>query len=344
MNKETRVNEETKLHKEARSDRHIRRTVLALGAACAAACWLPAVAQEFPAKPITIVVPYAAGGPTDITARRIAELMSRSLGASVVVDNKPGASTAIGASHVARSPKDGYTLFIAPGTTTSINPHVFSSLPYKIEDFAPVSLVSRQPFVLTVASELPPKTVREFLEYANSRPDGVTFGTTGTGTMTHIIGEWIGSTLGVKMREVPYKGTSQSTIDLAGGRLDTQIEGVASGVNVHNGGKARVLAVMDDERSPTLPDVPTFKEAGFPELKAYTYFGLLAPAGTPRPVIDRLHKAVVDAVAAPDYVDKLKANGEQALSSKSPEQFGDVLRAEHQHWGRIIAPMNIKLN
>jgi tripartite-type tricarboxylate transporter receptor subunit TctC len=322
-----------------------RRNLLSLAAlALAGALVSPAGAQDFPNRPVTIVVPYAAGGPTDLTARRIGELMSRNLGVAVTVENRPGASTTIGAAHVARAAKDGHTLLMAPGTTTAINPHVFRSLPYRTDQFAPISLVSRQPFVLTVTPGLSPKSVTEFVAWGKAQGKGVNFGTTGTGTMTHIIGEWIGQELGVKMTEVPYKGTSQSTLDLVGGRLDTQVEGLASGSALHTSGKGRVLAVMDDERSPTMPDVPTFREAGFRDLKAYTYFGLLAPAGTPRAVIERLHRAVVAAVATPEYVERLRANGEQAMSSPSPEAYAQLIQAEHDHWGRIIRPLNIKLD
>lgn len=322
----------------------IRTNVLTLVTVLIGVAWQPANAQNYPSRPITIVVPYAAGGPTDITARRLAELMHKEIGATVLVENRPGAATTLAAAYVARAPKDGYTLIMAPGTLTSINPHVFRSLPYRTEDFAPISLVSKQPFAFTASNTLPAKTVAEFVAYGKAKTDGISFGTTGTGSMTHIIGEWIGRTLGVKMVEIPYKGTSASTVDLAAGRLDTQVEGIGSGSAVHKSGKARVVAVMSDERSPVLPDVPTFKETGFPDLQAFTYFGLLAPAGTSKPVIDKLHAAVVNAVASPDFVAKLKFTGEIAASSPSPEKYGELLEAEYQHWAHIIKPLNLKLD
>ena len=313
--------------------------------AAGAAAGLPAagaIAQTaFPSKPITIVVPYTAGGPTDLTARRVAELLGRFIGANVVVENRPGAATLIAAESVARAPKDGHTLLFAPGTTTSSNPYLFRKLPYRLEDFAPVSLVSRQPFVLTASDQLNVKTVAQLVDYARGRPAGINFGTTGVGSLTHIIGKWIGRTLQIEMQDVPYKGTSAALGDLLGGRLDTQVEGIVSAIPLHRSGKARVLAVMGEERSPSLPDVPTFREAGYPELVASIWFGLLAPAGTPEDIVEKLRRAVADVVALPEYRDRLAEQGEVAVSSASRSQYAEHLQREYEAWGRIIRPLNL---
>ncbi|MDB5819397.1 MAG: hypothetical protein JWQ11_3037 [Rhizobacter sp.] len=305
---------------------------------------LTAQAQSFSAKPITIVVPYAAGGPTDITARRLAEGMGKALSATVLVENRTGAATTVGASYVARAPKDGYTLILAPGTTTSINPYIYRNLSYKPEDFAPVSLVSRQAFAITAAPTLPAKNIAELIAYAKSKPGGITYGTTGTGSFTNILGEWVGRTLGIKVTEVPYKGTSAAYSDLLSGRIDINVEGVASAIPLSVGGRMKVLAVMGEERSPQMPDVPTLKESGFPDLVAYTNFGLLAPAGTPDAIIEKLHAGVVATVTNPEFIAKLAVGGEQAIPSPSPRQFGEFLKADYVHWGEIVKPLNLKLD
>lgn len=303
-----------------------------------------APAQDFPTRPITIVVPYAAGGATDITARRFAEGLGRRLSTTVVVDNKPGAATAIGAAYVARAAKDGYTLLFAPGTTTSVNPHLYGKLTYQLSDFTPISMVSRQTFVLSVGAGHPAKTFRELMAYGKGKPDGLTYGTTGTGSMTNIIGEWVGKTTGLKLVEVPYKGTSPATVDVISGRVDMQFEGITSTVSMSGSGKMRPLVIMADKPSPMLPGVPTFRDEGYPDLVAFTNFGLLAPKGTPGAVIDKLYAATVATVAAPEFIDSLTASGEAAVSSPSPRQFASFLNEEFEHWGRIIKPMNIKLD
>jgi tripartite-type tricarboxylate transporter receptor subunit TctC len=323
-----------------------KRTCLHIAAAAWCAMGMTGVtwAQDFPARPITIVVPYAAGGATDITARRFAEALTRKLSTTIVVDNKPGAATAIGAAYVARAAKDGYTLLFAPGTTTSVNPHLYSKLTYQSSDFTPVSMVSRQTFVLVVGAGHPAKTFRDLLAYGKNRPEGLTYGTTGTGSMTNIIGEWVGKTIGLKLIEVPYKGTAPATVDVVSGRVDMQFEGITSTVSMLGAGKTRALAVMSDKPSPLLPGVPTFREEGFADLVAFTNFGLLAPKGTPAPVIEKLHAATVAAVASPEFAESLAASGESAVSSPNPQQFATFLNEEFEHWGRIIKPMNLKLD
>ena len=320
---------------------HIFRAGATLLAALAAAS---AAAQDFPSKPVTIVVPYAAGGATDMTARRLAEALTKSLRTPVIVDNKAGAATTIAAAFVARSAADGYTLLMAPGTTTSMNPYLFKRLPYKTDDFAPVSLVSKQAFALSVHPGTPSKSVAEFVNWGKSRQGGMTFGTTGTGSFSHILGEWIGKTAGITMKEVPYKGTAPATLDMLVGRIDMVPEGITTAIPMHQSGKSRVVAITGETRSPQLPDVPTLRESGYPDLVAYTYFGLLAPSGTPAAVISKLHAAVVAAVNSPEFAQKVAASGETPQASATPRQYAELLREEHARWGKVIAPMNITLD
>jgi tripartite-type tricarboxylate transporter receptor subunit TctC len=321
-----------------------KRTFLKLSLGALAGHWVPARAHDFSSKPITLVVPFAAGGATDVTARRLAEEMSKALGASVIVENKPGAGSFIAATHVTRAARDGHTLLFAGSATTSMNPHIFRNLPYKVSDLAPVSTVSKQAFVLNGSLSTPATNVQELIAYARSKPEGLTIGTVGTGTGSHILAEWIARALDIKAVFVPYKGTSQSTIDLISGRIDTQIDGISTATTMHKAGKTRLLASMGTERSILPEGVQTFTEAGYPELVAYANFALLAPRGTPKDVIETLHAAVVAATKTPSFAEPLLANGEIPDPSESPEQYAEVLRREYERWGEIIRPMNLQLD
>jgi tripartite-type tricarboxylate transporter receptor subunit TctC len=303
-----------------------------------------AQADTFPSKAVTLIVPYAAGGPTDATARRLAELMGKALGGTVLVENKTGAATIVAAEYVARAPKDGYTLLISPGTTTSANPHLYRKLPYKVEDFAPITLLSRQPWVLTAGPVSGARDYAAFDKYAKAKKDVVSFGTTGVGSLSHIVGDWIGRTVGWKMGNVPYKGSAASVSDLLGGRLDSQVEAIASGLQLDQGGKAKVIAVLADKRSPVLPQVPTFRELGHPELVAYVTFGLMAPAGTPAPVLDKLHAATVQALRDPAFVKQMAQVGEEPVPSATRQEYAKLVRDEHARWGKIIAPLGVQLD
>jgi tripartite-type tricarboxylate transporter receptor subunit TctC len=245
---------------------------------------------------------------------------------------------------VARAPQDGYTLYFAPGTMTSVNPYIYKNLPYKPDDFAPISLVSKQAFVLSVRPDFPATTVAQFVEYARSRPAGITMGHVGTGSVTHIVTEWLAERLGIKVQGIPYKGTANSTVDLMGGRLDAQLEGISTGVPMHVSGKYRLIASMGEERANLPAGVQTFREAGYPDLVGYALFGLMAPAGTPAAVIERLGEATRRAVSAPEFVRRLGASGEIAAPSASPAEYAGLLKVESERWGRIIKPMRIQLD
>jgi tripartite-type tricarboxylate transporter receptor subunit TctC len=320
-----------------------RRAVLVSSLALAAA-GARAQTADFPTKPITFVVPFAPGGSTDVTARRVAEEMQKTLRTSVVIENKPGAGSFVATSHVVKSAKDGYTLLFAGPGILSLNPHIFRNLPYKVTDLVPVSTVSKQAFVINGSPAIPVRTVAELVAFAKTKPDGLSIGTVGTGTTSHILAEWIARTLGIKAIFVPYKGTSQSTIDLISGRIDVQIDGISTAVAMHTTGKTRIVASMGAERS-IIPDgVQTFVEAGYPQLVAYANFAVMAPAGTPDPVVRKLHAAIVAAVGVPALAEKLRANGELPDPSASPEDFAALVRSEFKRWGDIVKPMNLSLD
>ena len=317
---------------------------LTTAAVLAAAVCMPTHAQDFPSKPITLVVPFAPGGATDVSARRVAEEMQKTLRTSVVVENKPGAGSIVATHYVAKAPKDGYLLFFGGPAVVALNPHIYKNLPYKASDLAPISSVTKQAFVLNGSPSLPVKTVAELVAYAKQKPDGLSVGTVGTGTASHIVAELIVRSLGIKAVFVPYKGTSQSTLDLISGRIDLQIDGISTAVPLHIAGKTRIMASMGAERS-IIPDgVQTFVEAGYPQLVAYANFAVMAPAGTPEPVIRKLHAAILAAVAVPSLAEKWKASGELPDPSASPEEFAAAVRADTKRWGDIVKPMNLSLD
>jgi len=323
-----------------------RRQLLIAGASAAGAGFAPLAshAQEYPSKPILLVVPFGAGGAADVTARRVAEALGKSLGTTVIVDNKPSAGALIATSLVARAPKDGYTMLFSTTNPLSLNPFIYKSLPYKVEDIAPVSAVSRQSFVLVANTSVPFRTVPEFAAWAKAQTAGVQVGTTGLGTTTHILAEWISQVMGFKLMPVPYKGSAQATIDLIGGRIPLQMDGLASAVQLHRGGKVRIVASMGEDRH-ILPDgVPNFREAGYPQLVAYAEFGLMAPAGTPEPVLLKIQQAIAAIVKQPEFSEKLAGNGETAFASASPKEYAERIEGERGRWSRIVKPMNLQLD
>lgn len=319
-----------------------RRTWL-LAAASAAAAW-PAHAQEFPSRPISLVVPFSAGGATDATARRLAEGLAAILGTPVTIDNKPSAGAFVASQQVAHAPKDGYMLLFAGTNSMSLNPLVYRKLPYRPEDLVPVSTVSRQAFTVNANLNVPAGSVAEFVAYAKSRPDGIAFGTVGVGSTSHILAEWIGQTLGVPIRTIPYKGTAQSTVDLVGGRIDVQIDGMSTGVTMHNAGKTRLLAAMGRERAILPAGVGNFADAGYPDLVAYAEFGIMAPSGLPDAVLQKLHAAIARVTQQPDFAGKLAANGEIAIASASPADYSTRIASEKARWAPVVQRLNLQLD
>lgn len=320
-----------------------RRTWLLAAAACAATV-LPAQAQDFPSRPISLVVPFAAGGATDVTARRLAEGMAAVLGTPVVIDNKPSAGAFVAAMQVTSAPKDGYMLLFAGTNSMSLNPLVYRKLPYRTEDLVPVSTVSRQAFTVNANLGVPAGSVAEFVAYAKSKPEGVAFGTVGVGTTSHILAEWIGQSLGIKIRAVPYKGTSQSTVDLVGGRIDVQIDGMSTGVSMHNTGKTRLLAAMGRERSILPQGVGNFAEAGYPDLVSYAEFGIMAPRGLPDAVLQKIHGAIAKVAQQPEFAARLAATGEIAVASGSPAEYAARIDSEKARWTPVVQRLNLQLD
>ena len=322
------------------------RWLAILAALCALAlATVPAAAQQtYPSKPIRLVVPYPAGGATDFFARLVFTKMSETLGQQVVVENRPGAGTAIGASEVARSAPDGYTLLLGDAGTYAFNPTLYKKLTYDpVRDFAPVSLTGRFALILAVNPSVNAKNVAEFVEAAKSRPGQINYGAPGPGSPIHLAMEFFRQRAGLNMTPIPYKGGADAMNDLLGGRISAMFPDIASGLPQIRAGKLRALAVASEKRVAALPDLPTIGESGYPGFEAWAWQGFVAPAKTPRPVIDRLNAEFVKVTADPAIRQKLSESGFE-LQTSTPEQFATYMKAEIEKWAKVIRESNISLD
>jgi len=314
-----------------------RHVVLAgLAVAAAAATPLSATAQPYPTRPITVIVPFAAGGTTDILARVIGQALNKELGQSVIVDNRAGAGGNIGGALAAKAPADGYTLFMGTVGTHAINQSLYKKMPFDpVKDFAPLTRVAMVPNLLVANPGKPYKTVKELIAYAQKNPGKVNFGSSGSGSSIHLSGELFNALAKVDMVHVPYKGSAPAVSDLLGGQIDIMFDNMPSAIQHVRAGKLRPLAVTTAKRSPELPDVPTIAEAGVPGYEATSWFGMFAPAGTPAPVVARLNGALVKVLAQPEVKKKLAEQGAEPYSEK-PEQFAEFIRTESAKWSKVV--------
>ena len=299
--------------------------------------------QDYPAKPITLVNPYAAGGPADLLARTVAGGMSELLGQQIVILNKPGGATAIGAAYVASSAPDGYTLLIAGASSHIVTP-ALSKLTYDgIKDFAPVTNIVASANILVVHPDVPAKSMSELVAYAKSKPGKLIYASQGNGTSGHIVGEQFKQLAGIDLVHVPYRGAAPAIQDLVAGHVSLLFDIVPLARTQIATGKVRALAVASPQRLDGLPDVPTMAEAGFPELEGGPWFGLLAPAGTPRAVIDWLNGETRKAFAAPDVAERFLSQG-MTLPLGTPEEFAAFIAAESIRWGDIVRKTGIRMD
>lgn len=304
----------------------------------------PASAQQaYPVKPIRLVVPFAAGGPTDVIARLVAERMTAELAQPVVVENRPGAGTILGAEMVAKAPKDGYTLLLGTTSTFATNPHLYRNLSYSIGDFVPIALLGKTDWVLTVNNNLPIRTIPEFVEFARARPGVLNYGMMGVGSSSQFVGKMLESGLSIRMTDIPYKGSGPALADLMGGQVQVYVDAISTSMPLHRAGKVRVIGVMAEKRAAIAPDIPTFAEAGFPEVIAQSWYGLFAPSGTPRSVVDRLHVAVQTSLRHSDLAARLTSDG-VAIEAGTPDRFAAMIRTDSEKWGRLIVPLGVKLD
>jgi tripartite-type tricarboxylate transporter receptor subunit TctC len=302
-------------------------------------------AQAYPSKPVTFIVPFPPGGGTDISARTVAQKLTsmwQKGGASVVVENRAGAAGNIGADAVAKARPDGYTLLIVNVGIVSINPSLYAKLTWDPEKlFTPVSLICELPFVLMASTSFPPGSVKDLVAYAKQNPDKVTFASSGQGGSPHLTAEIFQLATGTKMTHVPYKGGGPAMTDLMAGHVNLLFASVLEGSGHIRSGKLKGLAVTHAQRNPALPDVPTLAEAGVPNAESGSWIALLAPAGTPAPVVQRLSVDIREAVAAPDVAEKLVAQGAVPQAS-TPAELQKLIDADKARYGRIIREKGLK--
>jgi tripartite-type tricarboxylate transporter receptor subunit TctC len=320
------------------------RTVLRLLAAALIAAATCASAQTYPSKPIRLVVPFPPAGTTDILAREVGQRLTQVLGQSVVIDNRPGAAGNIGSEIVAKAAPDGYTLELCTVSTHAINPGLYSKLPYDhVKDFAPVILVARVPNVLEVTPSLPVNTVADLIKLAKEKPGQINFASSGSGTSIHLSGELFKTMAGVDMVHVPYKGSAPALVDLVGGQVQVMFDNLPSSLQQIKAGKLRAVAVTSAQRAPVLPDVPTIAESGLPGFEATSWFGVLAPAGTPPEIIKRLNTEIDKWLQTPEAKEKLLAQG-AAAAGGSPEEFATYIRSETDKWAKVIKASGAKVD
>jgi tripartite-type tricarboxylate transporter receptor subunit TctC len=292
-------------------------------------------AADYPSRSIRVVVPFSPGGAVDGPMRLIAQELGKRLGQAVVVENKPGAGATIGTDVVAKAPPDGYTLLLA-SQTNAISATLYSKLPFDpIEDFAPITLIGREPGVVVVNPAVPAKSLQAFIAYVKAHPGEVNFASSGNGSGQHLFAALLASKAGMKMNHVPYRGSGQATTDLLSGVVSMAIPGTAGMVGHIKAGRLRALAVTGAARSPQLPDVPTAMESGVPGYEAYVWMGLLAPKGTPPAIVERLNREVV-AVLGEDAVKRYMANAGIEIVGSTSADFGTFYRAERDLWAKVI--------
>ncbi|WP_171093414.1 Bug family tripartite tricarboxylate transporter substrate binding protein [Usitatibacter rugosus] len=302
-----------------------------------------AVAQDFPTRPIKIIVPFSPGGAVDGPTRVVANELSKRLNQGVVVENRPGAGATIGSEAVAKAPADGYTLLLA-SQTNAISATLYSKLNFQpIDDFVPISLIAREPGVLVVHPSFPAKNVAELIAMAKAKPGEIHYASSGNGSGQHLFMAQFASMAGIQLTHVPYKGSGQATTDLLGGMVPISMPGLAAMVQHVKSGKLRALAVTGSKRSPVLPDVPTFIEAGVPGFEAYVWSGLLAPKATPAPVLEKLRRETAAALASPEVKAYMAANALEGYPDSTPAQFDAYFREERDRWARIIKETGAKV-
>jgi tripartite-type tricarboxylate transporter receptor subunit TctC len=316
----------------------VRIALAALTLICGAAA---ASAQSWPDKPIRILVGFAAGGPADISARLIADRMSEAWGQPVVVENITGAAGNIATDRVAKSAPDGYTLLLAASATIVTNPSLYQKLPFDpVRDLAPVTLIVVTPNILAVPASLPITSVAELVAYLRAHP-GASYGSAGVGTSQHLAGELLRTMAGIDIQHVPYRGIAAVMPDLLGGRLAMAFGNISVVLPLVREGKLRALAVSSLQRSVAVPELPTMIEAGFPNFNSNAWFALMAPAGTPQPIIEKLHRETVRILALPEMRKRFEGLGMEVVGN-TPAEFAALIKDETPFWAKVIKDAGIK--
>lgn len=318
-------------------------SMAALGTVLLASASRAEVEANYPSKMIKIVVPFSAGGTADALPRLVAEKLRQKWGQAVIIENRAGAGGNIGAEFLANSPADGYTLFASPPGPIAINETLYKKLNFKPSEFVPVTLLATSPNVVDVRTNFPVKSIAELIAYAKANPEKVTFASQGNGSTSHLTAMLFQSLTQTRMTHVAYKGTAPALQDIVGGTVDIFFDNLGSSLNLHESGRVRILAVCGPERTPQLADIPTVAEAGVEGFSSVTWFALMAPKGTPDPLVEKLNEAVTSILREPDVQAKFIALGVQAkpMTAKATAEFID---AERNRWGNIITTAKITVD
>lgn len=313
--------------------------LLAAAAACSAS-----FAQAWPSKPIRLVVPFPAGGGTDIIGREVTQKITEATKWPFIVDNKPGSGGNIGIDNVAKSPADGYSLVLGQTSNLAINPSLYSKLPYDpAKDLTPISMVASAPLALVVSSESPLRTLADLVAAAKAKPGTINFATSGNGTVAHLATELFQKEAGVKLTHVPYKGASQGINDVIGGQVQVYVSSIPTLIGHIKSGKMRALAVTSLKRVDDLPQVPSVAESGYKGFEAVTWFGILGPANLPKDITARLNTEINKALQTPELQKKLSDQGADVAGS-TPEQFAKLVRDEMARWGKVVKDSGAKID
>ena len=305
---------------------------------------VPAMAQgaAWPNKPVRIVVPFPAGGTTDVVARLLGQRLQEVWGQSVVIENKTGAGGNIGAAEVAKAANDGYTLLMASGSIVTVNPHIYAKMPFDAaKDFVPITNVAQGPMVVVVAPNVAAKNISELIAMAKAKPGVMNFGSAGIGSQVHMAGENFLYTAGIDLKHVPYKGESLALTDVAGGSVEMLPGNLAAMLPFIKAGKVKALGVTSAERSPAAPDIPTVAESGLPGFVNVGWFGLLAPAGISKEIVEKIQRDSVAILSTDDTKQRLLAVGMTPVAN-TPTQFADAIRAESANWGNVVRARKIQ--
>ena len=304
----------------------------------------PVAAQNYPTKPIHLIVPFPPGGGTDLFSRTIASKLTEKLGWTIVVDNKPGAGGNLGVDAAAKSPADGYTMVMGQTSDLAVNPTLYRKLPYDpLKDLAPVVLVASAPIILVVAENSPYRSLADVVAAAKAKPGRLTLATPGNGTVAHLTGVMLQRAAGMELVHVPYKGASQALPDLMGGQVDLYSSSVSSVIGQIKGGKVRAIVVASAKRSPALPEVPTVAESGYAGFDADSWYGLLMPAGAPPAIVQRVNAEVNKLLSIPDVRERIGAEGGEALGG-TPERFTALLKTDLAKWGEAVRQSGAKVD
>jgi tripartite-type tricarboxylate transporter receptor subunit TctC len=321
-----------------------RRTWLKAATVLAAAIAAPWAAAQgnWPTRPVTFIVPFAAGGTTDIVARLVGQKLSAAWGQPVVVEDRPGAGGNIGAGVVAKAAPDGYTLLVPSGSILTVNPHIYKDMGFDVQkDLVPITDLAAGPMIIVVNPSVPAKNLQDLIELAKKKPGELNFGSAGVGSQVHMAGENFVDAAGIDAKHIPYKGEALALNDLMGGQIQFMVGNIAAATNFVKGGRLRALAVTSRERSPMMPDVPSAQEAGLAGFESVGWFGLMAPAGTPRAVIDKVQADTAKVLQEPDVKKALADQGMVPVGNK-PDEMTRAVADESKKWARVIADRHIQ--